>query len=167
MDIYDEEFIHFWSAMHTRQVDYIMVGGFATNIHGYSRRTDDIDIWLKDTLENRSRFRQAMKDYSTIDYFMIEDMQIVPGWTYFNLNNGTRLDLMVNMKGLEQYTFDDCLEAATIAIIKKIPVPFLHINHLLENKKAVNRLKDQLDVEQLEKIKKLMQEKEDQRNNQL
>ena len=67
---------------------------------------------------------------------------------------------MVNMKGLEQYTFDHCLQAATTAIINDIPVPFLHINHLLENKKAVNRLKDQLDVEQLERIKKLMQEKE-------
>ena len=108
-----------------------------------------------------------MKDYFNIDYFMIDNMQIVPGWTYFNLNNGTRLDLMVAMKGLEKYTFDDCRDAATIAIIKDIPVPFLHINHLLENKKAVNRLKDQLDVEQLEKIKQLMQEKEDETNNQL
>lgn len=134
---------------------------------GYNRRTEATDVWLKDTLENRKLFRLAMKDYSTIDYFMIEDMQIVPGWTYFNLNNGTRLDLMVSMKGLEQYTFDDCLEAATIATIKDIPIPFLHINHLLENKKAVNRLKDQLDVEQLEKIKKLLQDEEDKKDNQL
>lgn len=34
-------------------------------------------------------------------------------------------------------------------------VPFLHINHLLANKKAVNRSKDQIDVIELEKNKEL------------
>lgn len=34
-------------------------------------------------------------------------------------------------------------------------VPFLHINHLLANKKAVYRSKDQIDVMKLEKIKKI------------
>ncbi len=33
-------------------------------------------------------------------------------------------------------------------------VPFLHINQLIENKKSVNRPKDQIDVIELEKIQK-------------
>ena len=32
-------------------------------------------------------------------------------------------------------------------------IPFLHINHLIEAKKAANRPKDQVDVLALEKIK--------------
>ena len=55
------------------------------------------------------------------------------------------------MKGLEGYSFDECLELATIATIANLKVPFLHINHLIANKKAVNRPKDQLDVIYLEK----------------
>jgi hypothetical protein len=93
---------------------------------------------------------------------MIERMQIVPGWTPFNLNNGTQLDLMVNMKGLENFTFDECLSQASTADIDDVKVPFLHINHLIINKKAVNRPKDQVDVIYLEKILKLRKEQESQ-----
>ena len=56
------------------------------------------------------------------------------------------------MKGLENYSFDECLTLASIASIENIQVPFLHINQLIANKKAVNRSKDQVDVLELEKI---------------
>lgn len=110
---------------------------------------------IEDTLENRSNFRKAFKKYSGVDYFMFERMQIVPGWTSFNLNNGYKLDLMTGMKGLEDFSFDECLSMVTQAEILNLKVPFLHINHLITNKKAVNRPKDQLDVIYLEKIKKI------------
>lgn len=44
---------------------------------------------------------------------------------------------------------------ASIATIYEIEVPFLQINQLIANKKAVNRGKDQVDVIELELIKKL------------
>ena len=89
---------------------------------------------------------------------MMETLQIIPGWTNFNLNNGTRLDLMVNVKGLEHYSFDHCLRKALAAQILDVKVPFLHINHLIESKKAANRAKDQVDVIYLEKIKNLLKD---------
>ena len=158
MDIFDEELVAFWTALHSCNVKYIMVGGVAANLHGYIRSTDDIDVWLEDTLENRSNFRKAFKKYSGVDYFMFERMQIIPGWTSFNLNNAYKLDLMTGMKGLEDFSFDECFSMATEAEILNLKVPFLHINHLIANKKAVNRPKDQLDIIYLEKIKKLREE---------
>jgi hypothetical protein len=158
MDIFDEELVAFWQSLNQFNVKYIMVGGIAINLNGYQRATDDVDVWIEDTIENRGCFRQAFKKYSGVDYFMIEKMQIVPGWTNFNLNNGFRLDLMTSMKGLEGFSFDECLNLASDAVIAEIHVPFLHINHLIANKKAVNRPKDQLDVIYLEKIKKLREE---------
>ena len=70
------------------------------------------------------------------------------------LNNGLKLDKMVDMKGLEGYSFDECYQMAAIAEIENIPVPFLHLNQLIANKKPVNRTKDQIDVTELEKIKR-------------
>jgi hypothetical protein len=158
MDIYDEEFISFWSALNRNKVDYIMVGGFATNLNGYQRSTEDIDIWIRDSIENRRNLRNAFKEYSNIDYFMFETIQFIPGWTNFSLNNGMQLDIMIDMKGLEEYSFDECMQVAQKANIENVIVPFLHINHLILNKKAVNRPKDQLDVIYLEKIKKILEE---------
>lgn len=66
---------------------------------------------------------------------------------------------MTSMKGLEDKTFDECSEAARVADLDGTRVTFLHINDLLANKKAVARPKDQLDVIELEKIKKYLEEK--------
>lgn len=41
-----------------------------------------------------------------------------------------------------------------------VPVPFLHINQLIQNKKAINRPKDMIDVIELEKIIKFHQQQE-------
>lgn len=158
MDIFDEEILLFWKVLQEENVKYIMIGGYATNMHGYQRYTGDMDIWIEDSTENRDRLRLAFKKYGMGDFPMLLTIQFVPGWTNFSLNNGLKLDVMVGVKGLEQYTFDECLEMSTIGDIDEVKVPFLHINHLIASKKAANRPKDQIDVIYLEKIKKLMEE---------
>jgi len=136
-----------------------MIGGYAANLHGYQRFTGDLDIWIKDTPENRKRLRNTFVNCALGDYPLLESMQFVPGWTDFHLNNGLRLDILTDMKGLEDYTFDECLDMASIADIDGILIPFLHINQLIKNKQTINRPKDQLDVLALEKIKELRGEK--------
>ena len=158
MDIFDEEILKFWKALSSCNVTYIMVGGFATNIHGFQRYTGDIDMWFEDTKENRENLRKAFNEAEMGDYFMMDRIQFVPGWTDFMLNNGLKLDIMTSMKGLEQFTFDESLQMATIADFEGIKVPFLHINQLIANKKAVNRPKDQIDVIELQKIQQLRSE---------
>jgi hypothetical protein len=158
MDIFDEEILIFWDCLNNNSVKYIMVGGYATNIHGFQRYTGDMDIWIEDTIENRNNLRAAFKDAKMGDYFMLDKMQFVPGWTDFMLNNGLKLDILVSMVGLEGFTFDECLAMATIGDFEGINVPFLHINQLIANKIAVNRPKDQIDVIELEKIKKLREQ---------
>ncbi|RZM27741.1 MAG: hypothetical protein EOO88_11635 [Pedobacter sp.] len=160
MDIFDEEIYKFWKALQDFDVKYIMVGGYATNLHGYQRFTGDLDIWLQDTLLNRQCLRKAFASCDMGDYPMLEYMQFIPGWTDFQLNNGMRLDILLNMKGLEGYTFAECFEMASVADIDEVNVPFLHINQLIENKRVVNRPKDQVDVIALEEIKKLRENNE-------
>nr|WP_221229891.1 hypothetical protein [Mucilaginibacter phyllosphaerae] len=145
----------FWTALQKNNVQYIIIGGYAINFHGFQRFTGDMDVWLKDTLENRVNLRKAFISCDMGDYPMLEYMQFIAGWTEFRLKNGMSLDLMVDMKGLEGYTFDECLKMASVADIEGVSVPFLHINQLIQNKKIINRPKDQIDINALEEIKKL------------
>jgi len=154
MDVFDVEILKFWKALQDNKVQFIVVGGYATNLHGYQRFTGDMDIWIVDTLENRKQLRIAFNDYGIGDFEMMERMQFVPGWTNFYLNNGMQLDIMVDMKGLEGFSFKECLELASIADIDGVQVPFLQIKHHIANKVAVNLPKDQLDVIYLKKLKK-------------
>ena len=158
MDVFDKEILSFWRALQENNVQYIMVGGYAVNLHGFQRFTGDLDIWLNDTPDNRKALRNALVDCAMGDYPTIENMRFLPGWTEFILNNGLRLDVLTNMKGLEQYTFEECLQMASVADIEGVSVPFMHIDQLIENKKVVNRPKDQIDINALEEIKKLRED---------
>ena len=128
-----------------------MVGGFAVNMHGFKRGINALNIWIKDTKTNRLNLGNAMTafGYEEISW---EEIEFLPGWTDFYIGSGIVLDILINMKGLEDYSFDECLDLSSISTIENTIVPFLHINHLIANKKAVNRPKDQIDVIELEKI---------------
>lgn len=158
MDVLDDGLLQFWRVLNENSVQYIMIGGFATRFHGFSRATEDIDLWLADTLENRQRLRKAFKELDYGDFEEFETMQFVPGFSSITIAGGIELDIMTSMKGLEQYSFEDCLDRASVADLEGIKVPFLHINHLIENKKKLNRPKDQVDVIELEKIRKLRED---------
>ena len=154
MDIFDEDILKLWKCLQQNEVRYIMIGGFATNLHGYSRATKDIDIWIEDNLDNRKRLRKALKEQGSGDYPPIETMDFIPGWTDFQLNMGFNLDVMVSVKGLEEIGFDECYHYAVVAEIEGVEVRFLHYNHLIAGKKASARPKDLIDIEELEKIQK-------------
>lgn len=157
MDILDESLLDFWKSLNHNKVLYIMVGGFAVNMHGFTRSTNDIDIWLKDTIPNRQNFGKAMIQFG-YEGLTWEEIQFVPGWSDFYIGPGIRLDIMIDMKGLTDISFDEAYSFANIAQIEGLQVPFLNINHLITNKKAVNRPKDQIDVIELEKIQKLKED---------
>jgi hypothetical protein len=154
MDIQDEDLLAFWRILNKNNVRYIMVGGFATSFHGYNRSTDDVDLWLEDNIENRQNLRKAFVELEYGDFEPLESMQFIPGWTNFYVGNGLEVDIMTEMKGVD-LSFGECYELASKANLDGIIVPFLHINHLIDNKKAVNRPKDQIDVENLEKIREI------------
>ncbi len=158
MDIFDETFVNLWRASNKFNLKFIMIGGVATNLHGYYRTTSDIDIWIDDTFENRESLYKVFKNIGMGDLKALLTIQFIPGWTDFYLDNGVRLDIMTSVKGLEKYSFNEAYEMASIADIYDMQVPFLHINQLIESKKAANRSKDQIDLIELEKIKKLREE---------
>ncbi len=153
MDYLDEEILKLWSAFHKHNVAYILVGGFATNLHGFSRTTADMDVWIKDTPSNRKNLKKALAELELGDFENIESMQFLPGWSTITLSSGFDLDIMTELKGFTSANFDECYYLSPTAIIENVPIKFLHINKLIEEKKASGRPKDLLDLIELEKIR--------------
>ncbi|MBL0737125.1 nucleotidyltransferase [Flavobacterium sp. GN10] len=148
----NEQIVAIWNSFFENKVKYITIGGFAVNIYGYNRSTGDIDIYLEDTIENRINLRKALKSINLGDFETIETMQFIPGWTDFTLSYGLRLDIMTAVKGLEDKSFSSLLEDATIVMIGETPVYFIDYESLIIAKKASNRAKDILDIEELGKL---------------
>lgn len=163
MDLLDEEIIGLFKALQKRNVKYIIVGGFATVLNGHTRLTLDVDIWIDDTLENRTNLKNALVDVGLDDLPQLLTIDFVPGWSSIKLPSGFELDIMSSLAGFPKEQFNTSYSLSNEAIIEGIPIRFFHVNQLIQSKKACNRLKDQLDVEELEKIKK-ESENENQKN---
>lgn len=133
---------------------YLIVGGFAVNRYGYNRTTGDLDIYLKDTKENRQSLIYALDKMGYGKYDMLLDVPIIAGYCEVMMDDGMYADLMTDIPGLDKHNFDEYFQMATVDEINDIKVRFLHYNHLLDNKRATNRPKDQLDVLELERINK-------------
>jgi|JI10StandDraft_1071094.scaffolds.fasta_scaffold68789_5 hypothetical protein len=162
MDIYNDELAGLLRAFYQNNVKYILVGGFATNLHGFTRITADIDIWIKDNLGNRKNLRKAIIALGIGDFESFETTELIPGWTSIYLDSGFELDIMTYIAGFDKESFDNCYEMAVEAIIAEIPIKFLHLNHLIDSKRIANRAKDILDISELEKIQQIQKEKGDQ-----
>jgi len=148
----NDQIIDVWKHLAENKVNYLTIGGFAVNIYGYGRNTGVIDIFIEDTIDNRKNLRNAIKQMGLGDYESINTMQFIPGWTDFTLNFNFRLDIMTSVKGLENQSFSALLEQANVIDIDGIPVFFIDYKNLIIAKKAANRPKDLLDVEELEKL---------------
>jgi hypothetical protein len=148
----NSQIIDVWKYLAVNKVKYLTIGGFAVNIYGYGRNTGDIDIFIEDSIDNRENLRKALKQAGIGDFENINTMQFIPGWTDITLNFNLRLDIMTTVKGLENTSFEQLLEKAYITEISDIPVYFIDYENLIIAKKASNRPKDLLDIEELEKI---------------
>ena len=150
----NSQIIEIWKYFSLNKVKYLTIEGFAVNIYGYGRNTGDIDIFIEDSIENRENLREALKQLGIGDFENIKTMQFIPGWTDITLNFNLRLDIMTSVKGLENNNFQELLEKAYVTEINGVPIYFLDYDNLIIAKKASNRPKDQLDIEELEKINK-------------
>lgn len=150
----NSQIIEIWKYFSLNKVKYLTIGGFAVNIYGYGRNTGDVDIFIEDSIENRENLRKALKQSGIGDFKNIKTMQFIPGWTDISLNFNLRLDIMTSVLGLENIDFQNLFDKAYITEISGVPVYFLDYESLIKSKKAANRPKDILDIEELEKINK-------------
>jgi hypothetical protein len=154
MNILEEDSFALIKNLIHRDVRFILVGGHAVNYHGYSRTTGDVDIWLEDTSENRSKFVEALEDYgiSGADYYL--QLPLIAGYSEILLDDGMYFDPMSELKKFKQADFQECYKSADEWQPEPgLVIKVLNINQLIEEKQVLNRLKDKDDVEHLKFIR--------------
>jgi len=60
-NIFHEDFRDFLTALNDADVRYILVGGYSVVLHGYSRTTGDMDLWVDRSGENYDRLLTAVE----------------------------------------------------------------------------------------------------------
>ncbi|MEO6328393.1 MAG: hypothetical protein ABIO55_05655 [Ginsengibacter sp.] len=60
MDVLNPEFLLFLKCAQQNNLRYMLIGGYAVNYYGYNRNTDDMDVWLAPTNENKKLFMDTL-----------------------------------------------------------------------------------------------------------
>jgi len=152
-------------ALSEGEVQYVLVGGIAVQLHGYMRSTFDIDLVLAMNDENLVRFIEVAKRFgltpsipvpidSLRNAAQIEQWHREKGMLAFSLREpqvgGGVVDILVR----PEVPFEKLMENAVEGKLFEQQVWIAAIDDLLTMKRIANRPKDRLDIEALQKIKR-------------
>ncbi len=143
------DFVDFLRLLTEKDVDYLIIGGFAVGHYGYVRNTGDFDIWIRPTDRNAELTAEALEEFgyalkeASLPYLRNPGKILRMGMPPFRLEVSTSID------GVE---FDDCFPRRETVQHEGLTINFIGYDDLIANKKASGRLKDLADVEELEKI---------------
>lgn len=147
-NIFNEDFRDFIKNFNDFDVRYILVGGYSVILHGYSRTTGDMDIWVDKTSENYKKIKSAFLNFGMPVFDMTEENFLNhPDWEVFTFGMPpTSIDVMIEVKGMN---FDECYKNSVFFEEDGIPIRTIHINNLINAKKVSGRSKDLDDLENL------------------
>jgi len=147
-NIFNEDFKDFIECFNRFEVKYILVGGYSVILHGYSRTTGDMDIWVERTPENYKRILLAFLHFGMPVFDMTEESFLNNGaLNVFTFGKPpSSIDIMVEVKGLN---FEDCFQNAVYFQEDGLAIRTIYLSDLINAKKAAGRAKDINDLENL------------------
>jgi hypothetical protein len=131
------------------KVDFLVLGGAAVSLHGYSRMTNDIDILLQNSPENIGRFVSVAREWGD-GYgagLTFDDFQ-GPGCV--RIEEDFPLDVFTLLDGKPYEYFVG--NAAKYLLAGDVEIRCLSISDLIDLKKRTLREKDALDVTVLKRL---------------
>lgn len=147
-NIFNQDFQDFLRALHRQQVRYILVGGYSVILHGYSRTTGDMDLWVEKTLVNYDRLVRAFQEFGMPVFDMTANNFLEnPNFDVFTFGRQpVAIDVITSIKGLE---FELTYEQATDVEVDGLIIRLIHYNDLIRAKQAAGRPRDIDDINHL------------------
>ena len=145
--VFNQDFKEFIKSLNDNKVRYLIVGGYAVALHGYPRYTKDLDIWIELYPENAAKMIKALDRFGfgslglQVEDFLKADQIIQLGYP------PNRLDLITSMPGVD---FERCYVSRIEVAVDGLSLYFIDLDNLKKNKRAVGRLQDLADLENLE-----------------
>jgi predicted nucleotidyltransferase len=150
------QLIELVKALKKEKVNYMIVGGYAVNFHGYSRNTVDIDLIIKFTLANLKKVERLLEEVGMVSRLPIDAISIFKfrdeyiknrsliAWNFYNENDPTdQVDILINHDISDFKTEKFLVDNLELKVISK--------EDLLKMKKESGRAKDLLDIKELTK----------------
>lgn len=155
MNIFQNEHVEILRVLLKNKVKFLVVGGVAVNYYGFSRPTGDLDVWLEPTSESRDLLVATLRELEILE----EDLELIQNADFtvpmaFHIGNTPPfiIDFLTKIVGVK---WPEAWEMKSIEKVDGLEIPFIHINHLKQNKMIAGRHKDLEDLKQLLRIEEL------------
>jgi hypothetical protein len=148
---FDDDFLDFLELCNRFEVRYLVVGGYAVSIHGYTRTTKDLDICIELSLDNAKKMVSVIREFGfeslnlTVVDFLKSDYITQLGYAPL------RIDILNDLDGVD---FKIAWDNRRVVVMKEIPVNFIGYYELLKVKEKAGRPQDIADVSKLKKRNK-------------
>ena len=132
-------------------IDYILVGGLAVDICGFSRVTMDVDIIVEMSKENIEKLLSCLELFGegSARELNLEDFPLEEGC--IRIVEEFPLDVFTLIRG---HTYQVLLPYSDIFVTERdVNIRYLNAEGLIKLKEGSIRPKDQLDVQELRKIR--------------
>jgi hypothetical protein len=140
------DFKEFLRSLNAHKVEYLLIGGYAVNYHGYPRATADMDIWIAVHPANADRVVAALKEFG----FDLPDLSpelFLRQWQIIRLGiPPVRIEIATTISGVD---FAECYAERVKDTLDGVAVSLISLKHLKLNKKASGRHQDLADLEHL------------------
>ena len=142
----------FIGLLHSHGVRYLIVGGEAVIFHGHARLTGDVDFFFGREPGNLERLFEALDAFWDGDVpGLTSATDLSPDGTIVQFGQPpNRIDLINAIEGVG---FDEAWNGRVEAILlmgdREVRVPFIGLDALVKNKRAVGRPKDLDDLSYL------------------
>jgi predicted nucleotidyltransferase len=137
-------FLELIKALNENNVEYILIGGMAINLHGFARNTEDIDLFIQPTHKNIELLKKVLLEKfndAEINEITKEEFDKY-AVIRFGTNSGFYIDIMTKLG--EAFSFDDLsYEEMTIDSVK---IKVADVRTLYRLKENTYREIDQLDL---------------------
>jgi len=144
---FPKDFKEFLQLLNSKEVEYLVIGGYAVGYHGYPRATGDMDVWISLNERNALKMVNALKEFGfdipelKKEMFLKEEKIIRMGVPPM------RLEILTTIDGVD---FETCFKNRVIADFKSFKVNFISKDDLLINKRASGRPRDIDDCSKLQ-----------------
>ena len=140
------DFREFLRLLNAHKVEYLLIGGYAVNYHGYPRATADMDVWIAVHPTNAARVVAALREFG----FDLPDLSpelFLHPWQIIRLGMPPfRIEIATTISGV---SFAECYAGRVHDTLDGVPVDLIGLDQLKRNKKASGRHQDLADLEHL------------------
>lgn len=140
------EFREFLECLNRAKVEYLLVGGFAVNLYGYHRSTEDIDFWIAVSDDNYDRLLAAIHEFFGEDLKGLDKDFLRHNEALFLGGVPNKIEIFKHCSGLN---FAEAFARRVETALDGVPVKVICLTDLKTNKRASGRNKDLADLDNL------------------